>query len=145
MTNDIKDKYELPKSAGEGVARSEDVFPERSGDMHIPDSNRFRDENGVDFLLASTGHKLFSNTPLLRGQLSNPDGFVFGPEEGKVFNLSNDLEEYNALLSQAGPSGDLMDGDPSIIILSNERTFYRGDFHAYVSFRKIWYKLPNKK
>ena len=136
-------EFEQPISPGEGVKR-EQVDPYKST-INTADADRYRDENGIDYLLTPSGKRYFSNTPIMQGQLNDPNSYVIGPEEGKVFNLSHDLDEYNELLSKAGPSGDTMEGDPSIVIISNERTFYRGDFHAYVSYRRIWYKLPSKK
>lgn len=141
--SDATQEFEHPVSPGEGVKRSS--VDSYSAELNTADANRYMDDSGVDYLLTPSGKKYFSNTPVLRGQLNDPNAYVIGPEEGKVFNLTHDLEEYNELLAKAGPSGDTMEGDPSIVIISNERTFYRGDFHAYVSYRRIWYKLPSKK
>lgn len=101
--------------------------------------------DGKTYLLDKVGLKNWSSKPAFPGQFQVETARKIGPTTTEVFNLSTDLEAFNALMAKASPQGEFYDLDPAILVISIDRHFWEGSFYICVAYQPIYYALPMKQ
>lgn len=138
-----------PSSLGQGITAARSSAIQKQYDEATEDTDKkartVTTPDGKTYLLDKVGLKNWSSRPAFPGQFQVERGRKIGPTTTKVFNLSKDLDEFNALMEQASPQGEFYDLDPAIIIVNLDKHFWEGSFYVCVSYQPIYYALPIKK
>lgn len=138
----------IPAAIGQGTsaAREKQIIEQKLlADAEADKKARtFTSPDGKTYLLDKVGFKNWSSKPAFSGQFSLEGARKIGPTITKVFNLSQDLDAFNALLEQAGPQGEFYDLDPAIVIINMDRQFWEGSFYVCVSYQPIYYAIQTK-
>lgn len=142
-----KEDHVLPIGEGTSAARLT-VLQAQSVELQQQDEKKartFKDQDGKVYLLDKVGLKNWSSKPSFPGQFQYEEARKIGPTKAEVFNLSKDIDAFNALMAKASPQGEFFDLDPEIIIINMDRQFWEGSFYACITYQPIYYAMQSKK
>lgn len=97
----------------------------------------FTDKNtGITYKVNRAGVPIWADRPQKQNPLKDPRFYQLSEIKTEVFNLGEEgkLDAYNELYAKAWPAEA-----PKIIIHSDTRQFYKGNFVCLVTYSHVWY------
>ena len=98
--------------------------------------DKFTDKAGITYKVNRAGVPVWADRPQKQNPLSDPRFYQLSSVKTDVFNLgdSERLKAYNELYAKAWPTDA-----PRVIIHSDTREFYQGNFVCLVTYSEVWY------
>lgn len=113
-------------------------------EMHevIKSRRVIKEEKGDLYILDSGGLKKWCDRAVFADQITKDGMYMLDPPVTESFNISIDEQrtKFNDLQSKTCP-----DGCPSVLITHRSEKFYKGHYVILVTWRKVWYLLPEKR